>query len=47
MDETIILQAKCTCSQCKFEWVPRVATPRKCPSCQSRNWQGSEKGQEA
>ena len=28
-----------TCSRCGHEWKSRVASPKKCPECQSLNWQ--------
>jgi rubrerythrin len=24
------------CKKCGYEWIPRVANPKKCPSCQTR-----------
>lgn len=26
------------CLRCEFEWLPRKATPVKCPNCQSALW---------
>jgi len=24
------------CPRCKWEWIPRVASPKECPSCKYR-----------
>lgn len=29
------------CKKCKEKWIPRVSAPKKCPFCQSRDWDGS------
>lgn len=29
---------KVKCKKCGDEWVPRVSAPKKCPACQSREW---------
>lgn len=32
-----------TCKKCGYAWIPRVETPKKCPSCQSKEWERKEK----
>jgi hypothetical protein len=27
-----------TCGVCKYQWFPRVPTPKQCPRCRSANW---------
>jgi len=29
---------KVKCKKCKAKWIPRVSAPRKCPNCQTREW---------
>ena len=29
------------CKMCHGKWTPRVGAPKKCPACQSRNWDGA------
>ena len=29
---------KVKCKKCKAKWMPRVLAPKKCPICQSRDW---------
>ena len=29
---------KVKCKKCGEQWVPRVSTPKKCPGCQTREW---------
>jgi len=26
------------CKVCKEKWFPRVSAPKKCPNCQTRDW---------
>ena len=26
------------CKKCGEKWIPRVSAPKKCPGCQSREW---------
>jgi len=26
------------CYRCGYEWIPRVGNPKKCPYCQSKEW---------
>ena len=26
------------CKVCKAKWLPRVSAPKKCPVCQTRDW---------
>jgi len=33
-----ILLVKVTCAKCKGTWIPRTRRPKKCPYCQSRQW---------
>lgn len=29
------------CRECGGKWIPRVSAPKKCPHCQTQNWDGS------
>lgn len=33
---------KLKCKECGEKWVPRVSAPKKCPYCQTMDWDGSE-----
>lgn len=33
---------KVKCKVCHEKWIPRTAAPKKCPACQSREWDGKE-----
>jgi len=35
-------RSKAECSKCGYSWTPRVDLPKKCPRCQSWNWQEGE-----
>ena len=26
------------CAKCNYEWIPRTGKPKKCPECQTRDW---------
>ncbi len=29
---------KVKCKKCHEQWYPRVSSPKKCPGCQTREW---------
>jgi len=29
---------KVKCKKCGEKWIPRVSAPKKCPFCQTRDW---------
>ena len=31
-----------TCQMCGYQWLPRVPKPRRCPGCQSPEWERKE-----
>jgi hypothetical protein len=31
------------CKRCGYEWIPRTITPKECPSCKQRDWNGPTK----
>lgn len=33
-----ILLPKVICKKCEVSWSPRTGRPKKCPYCQSREW---------
>jgi predicted Zn-ribbon and HTH transcriptional regulator len=33
---------KLKCCKCQYEWTPKVAKPKECPACKSRNWDKPE-----
>ena len=35
-----------TCQNCGHTWIPRVESPRKCPECQSRDWDVEDGGED-
>ena len=35
---------KIKCLQCEWEWQPRKEEVRKCPRCQSLNWNKEKEG---
>ena len=34
------------CQKCDHKWIPRVSDPKKCPNCQSKDWNKQKKGEE-
>lgn len=35
-----------TCLRCRYEWVPRVKSPKRCPNCLSPYWATPKKNKE-
>lgn len=31
------------CKHCGYSWIPRIKKPKKCPKCQSWDWEGVKK----
>ncbi len=33
-----VIAIVCKCMKCDYEWVARVEKPKRCPNCQTKNW---------